>query len=340
MRKFDKYVEGEKNILIIASRPFDRDCIGTGLVLKKYLESLNKKVRLVFPGEPTEEEKEQFKFLPYFDELEFKDTRQYFLKKTFDVVIFIDGANLAQFYNTTNSNTNPPDINIYNKRIHIDHHLLQPEKLGVFHIHEPKAAATAEILIKDIVPKSFVDAKIATLAYAAIAEDTGNFKWNFTSETLKVASFLIERGARFLEIIDQIYTSKPSEYLKMLSFALDKAKYNLKLKAIFLFIPHSVFKKEKFDNFEVKELTKAFSLELAGKIKDIDRGILIYEQEKGVVEVRATGNNLRNKINLPKMLTELGGNGGGHFNACGTTIYGNYYQAKKRLIKLLEKSVK
>ncbi|GEM_PF-4171583 len=334
MQKFDNYIKGEKKLLIIASHPLDCDSIGTGLILKKYLESLNKKVRLVFPGKPQNQLREIFEFLPYFNEIEFRNTKEFFKTKLFDVVIFVDGSNLAQFYENK-KNDNPPNILLYDKRIHIDHHALQQEKLGVVHIHDPRAAATAEILIKKIIPCSFIDDKIATLAYAAIIEDTGNFKWNFTPTTFEIASLLIKKGAKFQEIIDKIYASKSKNYLKMLSFALDNCKYDSKLKTIFLFVPHLIFKKEKFDNFALRELRTVFRLELAGKVKNFDRGILIYEQEKGVIEIKATGNNLRNKINLPQLLTKMGGNGGGHINACGTIIYGRFNQVKKRLLKLL-----
>ncbi len=112
----------DKSALIIASRPLDLDCLGSGLILKKYLEHLGKDVRLFFPMEMTEEEKDFNKWLPYFDEVEGKDTREILSSKNFDVLFLLDGANLVQFYDSSETTDNPPNLAIYDKRIHIDHH--------------------------------------------------------------------------------------------------------------------------------------------------------------------------------------------------------------------------
>ena len=76
LKKYQHLFSKDQSFLILCSKPLDSDSLGSGLILKKYLESLGKKCKLVFPREITEEEKAMNSYLPYFDEIETKDTRE------------------------------------------------------------------------------------------------------------------------------------------------------------------------------------------------------------------------------------------------------------------------
>ncbi|MDO8638573.1 MAG: DHHA1 domain-containing protein [Candidatus Daviesbacteria bacterium] len=337
--KFLEILKDEKTVLIIASDPLDFDCLGSGLILKKYLESLGKQVTLIWPGEVTRKDREYFNFLPYFDEVIFKDTREILKKKNFDVLVLVDGSSLVQFYDTSKTMDNPPDLSIYDTRIHIDHHLDNGQELGTYTIKEVGASAATKIILDKIVPESFIDEKLATLGYAAILWDTGNFKWQFSDGTLEVANFLLGKGAKVDFLLNKLYSSYPKLRLEMLSLAIKNLEYDDALKTLFLYLPYQKFQTEKITEEKFAELREAFADEIAGKIAGYDRGILIHEREPNKIRISARGNNLYNKINLPKLLSEITPQGGGHFNACGAEVKGDFEEVKKSLLGLIKSAL-
>ena len=335
-QKFLEIIEPEKIILIIASQPLDFDCVGSSLIIKKYLESLGKKVTVLYPRVILEQEKKFYEFLPYFDEIVAQDTREALSQKNFDVVIFLDGPNLIQFYDSLKEGPRP-DINVYDKRIHIDHHLQTPENLGTYVVRDSKASSTAEVVISKIIPEEFIDKDIATLAYAAIVGDTGNFRWSLSPATLKIAALLLERGVDYSQIIDKLTSSKSRQYFEMLDYAIKHTEYDDDLGTTFLYLPYERLQKDSIDKEKLADLKLAYESEMARNIEGYPRGIIIREEVPGKIKISVRGNNFTNKINFPRLFEELGSNGGGHFNAAGMDIDGNFEEIKKQLIASIRK---
>jgi len=331
-----KILKNNRSILIIASRPLDLDCLGSGLILKKYLEHLGKDVRLFFPKEMTKEEKKRHSWLPYFDEVEDQDTREILDRKNFEVLILLDGANLVQFYDSSKTLDNPPNLDIYDKRIHIDHHT-KIENLGTHTLHDPKAAAVAEIILTKVIPEGFIDKDIATLGYAAVAGDTGNFRWNFSPKTLQLAARLLERGADTLLFLDKYFFSKTRTYFEILAFAIENTEYFDNLGTMILFLPYEKLRAEGIGETKLRELEKAFNDGFSRLVEDYPRGFMLYEEFPGKIRCSARGASLRNKINLPELLAEVGGSSGGHFHAAGLQIEGDFEEVKKFLLTALRK---
>lgn len=338
MDSFQDYIKTDRTVLIIASKPLDFDCLGSGLILKKYLESLNKKVTLMQSSTLSSEDKDFYSFLPYFDEITFKDTREVLSGKNFDVLILIDGTNLVQYYDE-NSILERPNLSFYDKIIHIDHHLNNPEKLGTWTLQK-QVSCTAEVILSEIVPEDFVDKDIANLGYAAIVGDTGNFKWSFQPETMELAAKLLNKGASFLEIVNKFFFSRTKIYMEMLAYGINNSEYNAELQTQFLFMPYLKLQQDGFNQHKLYVLKEAFQEDVARTVRGYPRGFMVYEEKPGKVVISARGNNLTNKINLPKMLMEIGGNGGGHLNACRADLEGNFEEIKEKLIELIKKYFK
>lgn len=339
-KDFLKLIEKDKTFLIIPSRPLDFDCVGSGLILKKYLESLGKKVSLMFPRKIEKWEEDYYKFLPYFSEIEGKDTREILSHKNADVLIFLDGTNLVQFYDSEKDASNPPDLNVYDKRIHIDHHLENPESLGTVMIKDNKSSSTAEIILTKIIPQEILDGQLATLGYAALAGDTGNFRWNFNPSVFALAGKLLDKGARSLEIVEKLFYLRSKTYMEMLAYAIKNTEYPDNLGTSFLFMPYQKIRDDHIDGYKLSQLKDAFRLEVAKSIKGYPRGIMMYEEIPGKIYISARGSNLYNKINMPKMFAGMGGNSGGHFNACGLELKGDFEKVKEELLELLAKYLK
>ncbi|MDO8639179.1 MAG: hypothetical protein Q7R43_06395 [Candidatus Daviesbacteria bacterium] len=337
MNSFQDYVKDDKSILIIASKPLDFDCLGAGLILKKYLESLGKQVALMQASNPGAEEKDFYSILPFINEVTFKDTREVLAKKQFDALILIDGTNLVQYYNE-NSPLEPPNLKAYDKIIHIDHHLGLPENLGTLTLQK-QMSSSAEVVLTEIIPDNFIDADIANLGYAAIVGDTGNFKWSFQPETLDLAAKLLKKGADFKKIVDRYLFSRSKLHMEMLAYGIKNCEYNDELHTQFLFMPYHKLQEDKIEKHKLAVLKEAFQEEVARTVKDFPRGFMVYEAIPGKITISARGNNLTNKINMPEMLKEIGGNGGGHLNACRAEVKGDFEEIKTKLISLISKTL-
>jgi nanoRNase/pAp phosphatase (c-di-AMP/oligoRNAs hydrolase) len=335
MDSFQDYIKNEKSILTIASRPLDFDSLGSGLILKKYLESLGKKVTLMQSSILSADEKDLYSFLPFFNEVKFSDTREALSGKKFDVLILLDGTNLVQYYNE-NSLLEKPNLKSYDKIIHIDHHQALPEKLGTWTLQK-KVSSSAEVILTEIIPEDFIDKDIANLGYSAIVGDTGNFKWSFQPDTLKLAGKLLDKGANYMEIINKYSFSKSQLYMEMMAYGIKNCEYNDGLHTQFLFIPYEKLQKDGIDKHKLAVLKEAFQEEVARVVKGFARGFMVYEERPGKIIISARGNNLTNKINMPEMLKEIGGNGGGHLNACRAEVSGDFEEIKIRLIDLILK---
>lgn len=335
MDSFQDYIKNDKTILIIASKPLDFDCLGTGLILKKYLESQDKTVTLMQASNPGAEEKDFYSILPFFDEVKFSDTREALARKNFDIFILIDGTNLVQYYDE-NSPLPSPNLDAYDKIIHIDHHLGLPEKLGTLTLQK-QMSSSAEVVLTEIIPEDFIDEDIANLGYAAIVGDTGCFKWSFQPETLELAAKLLKKGADFKKIVDRYLFSRSKLHMEMLAYGIKNCEYEDALHTQFLFMPFQKLREDKIEKHKLAVLKEAFQEEVARTVKDFPRGFMVYETIPGKITISARGNNLTNKINMPEMLKEIGGNGGGHLNACRAEIKGDFEEIKQKLLDLISK---
>lgn len=336
-RKFLRYIQDAKNVLVLSSNRLDFDALGSGLIIKKYLESLKKDVRFVFPADVTEKEKAYYAFLPYFDEIEFVDSRKVIKDGTFDMLVLVDGSSWKIFYDSNQGLANPPDFASFTKIAQFDHHLLPSQNIGHFTIRKNEASSAAEVILLNVIPKEFINKNIATLGYAAVVGDTGNFRWNFYPSTLNLCAELIKKGAGYLEISEKFNFSRSEEYLKMYSFILNKMTYDNRTSSSFLYLPNRVLKEAKIDESRLEMIKSILELELARAVKGYPRTFTIYEENPGIVSVSCRGSSFYNKINLAEMLREVSENAGGHFNSCGLKVEGNFEDIKDRLIETLKR---
>lgn len=335
MDNFQDYIKSDNTVLIIASRPLDFDSFGSALMLKKYLEYLGKKVTIMHSSQISAEDKEHYSILPFFDEIIFEDTREVLSKKNFDLLILIDGTNFVQYYRENSSLPNP-NLDAYDKIMHIDHHQALPEKLGTWTMQK-QLSSTAEVILSEIVPEEFIDKNIADLGYAAIVGDTGNFKWALYPGTFKLASQLLDKGANFEGIVDRFFFSRSKLYLEMMAYGILNCEYDEIAESQFLFLPYEKLQQDEINYHKLFVLKDAFQEEIARTVKGYPRGFMVYEEAKGKIIISARGNNLTNKINMPEMLKEIGGNGGGHKNACRAETEGDFEEIKQKLIDLIQK---
>ena len=110
----------------------------------------------------------------------------------------------------------------------IDHHQA-PEAYAKVTFSNPNASSTCTMVysfIDAMGNKNQIDREIATCLYTGIMTDTGNFKYpTTTSNTLKIAAFLIEKGAKNSQINSNVFDNNSFNKLQLLSVVLKNMMY-------------------------------------------------------------------------------------------------------------------
>lgn len=118
----------------------------------------------------------------------------------------------------------------------IDHHvkadkpsesMAQLQQAGsLVELQNSSASATGELIYDVAMELGWgISEDVATSLYVALSTDTGSFRYsNTSSRCLRIASELVDAGALPGVISDNVFDTKPIEYLRFLSHALQNLK--------------------------------------------------------------------------------------------------------------------
>src|SRR5690606_1390927 len=115
------------------------------------------------------------------------------------------------------------DVKIAN----IDHHPTN-DHYGEVQLIRTDAAATAEILydLLDLFEITW-DEQIATIIYTGLLTDTGGFRFaNTTADVMKIASTLLQYGAKAFELADHLLERMTRSHITLLKKALNTLTFN------------------------------------------------------------------------------------------------------------------
>jgi bifunctional oligoribonuclease and PAP phosphatase NrnA len=214
--------------------------------------------------------------------------------------------------------------------VNIDHHATS-EHFGTINWIDSTASAVGEMiynLVKAIGGR--ITREIAECVYMALVTDTGSFHFSNTSDrTLKVASELIKAGARPSKIGEAVYNNYPWSRIELMRRVLDTVKRDETGKIAIL-----------RQTIEMGESSEAVDGDNNGfvNIPLAARDVLaaVYLREVGENRFRAS---LRSKgeINVAKVAEQFGG--GGHRNAAGLAIEGDWDEAERKIVTALSKAL-
>lgn len=204
-------IEKSNSILLVAHKRPDPDTVGANLALKRYLESLGKKVVIAcydpFPESLNGLFREEF-FHP--DQLDLT---------SFDAVIAADSVDRG-FHLFADRFEERQVI------VLIDHHPDISLKGDVVMI-DPKYSSSCELIYLFLTHvQARITKDIATPLLTGILFDTGNFQHSSVSpQVMDIASRLMKLGAPLTKISNTIFTNKNVSAMKLWGKALEKAKF-------------------------------------------------------------------------------------------------------------------
>ena len=306
-------IENKQNFAITTHIKPDGDGVGSSLGLCWLLRSLGKSAEVVVRGEiPL-----AYRSLPGAADI--RDIEK--VDKSYDAIFVIECSDLQR-----------PGIAGLDEQftVNIDHHATS-EHFGTVNWIDSTASAVGEMiynLVKAIGGR--VTREIAECVYMALVTDTGSFHFsNTTDRTLKVASELIKAGARPAEISEAVYNNYPWSRIELMRQVMSTVKRD--------------------ESGKVASLRQTLQMrEEAGAVDGDNNGIvnipLAAREILACVYMREVGENayrvsLRSKgdINVAKVAERWGG--GGHRNAAGLRIEGNWDEKERELVEAIRDAV-
>lgn len=298
-----------KNVAVYTHINVDCDAMGSSLAMKEALTSLGKQVDVYvnssFPS--------NFDFYGNLDFVNKKTCEKY------DLVICLDAATEARLgkYKYT-----------YRKGVKntlaIDHHHLANENFcKVNYVKE--SSSTSEMLF-EVFKKLNIrfNEYMCKCLLSGILTDTGRFSHSTTESTLSVVGKLLRYGHLSLEeIVLPLFNSMGQNVFELMKRAYNNIEFYSESKFAII-----MFSRQDFVETNTSlDDTDAFP-DIPLQLKSVEFAILASEDDKGYFRV-----SFRSKGDVSARDVAESFGGGGHLNASGCKLFGNFDEVKQKLIE-------
>lgn len=296
-----------KTVVLLGHIRPDGDCIGTSLGLYNYLaeQFQDLLVDLYLDNPP-----EKFAYLTNFSQI--RKTEQ--AGKTYDLCITLDSSDterLGIFY---------PYFETATRTFCLDHHITN-KGFAQRNYVQPGASSSGEVLYT-LLEEEFISREVAECIYTGIIHDTGVFKHsNTSSETMRIAGRMIEKGINGGRIIDDSFYKKTYVQNQILGRAL--------LESVLFMDGRCIFSAMRAKDLE---FYGADSNDLDGIIDQlrvtdgVECAIFMYETGIHEYKISMRSNTF---VDVSKIAAYFGG--GGHVKAAGCTLSGNIHDVLNNL---------
>ncbi len=288
----------------------DADSIGSGLALYLMLEQMGKAPAFF----NTDRAPYPISKLPGYVNIRYGQIHP----QAFDLVFLIEG--------NSEERTGQKNLRDY-FRIHIDHHAVVDNNADISWV-VPEAAAVGE-LVYELGMEMDVEFSrdIAFNLYAAIAADTGSFKYsNTTPASLAIASDLARRGGFSpFEVSNLLFNSNPPEKIHMLTRVLSTLEMALDGRVAMIH-----FQRDFLDRLSLKDIETEDIITIARSIDGVH--VLLFFKEIADDYFRVS---IRSRDDFSARQIAQAFQGGGHHHAAGFFYRGSLAGAKKEIMKLI-----
>jgi len=318
---YEKLAASRKILMTLHKGP-DGDSIGSCAAMKTFLENLGKNVTLISPDNVSETY-EDFYFVK---EIEFGKTLEDFNLNDFDVVLVLDSGVPSQIKTTE-------DFLKTGFIINIDHHGTNP-RYGNLNYVEHEKPSTASILMeffetlekKEEFENKIIDKDVATKLIFGVYTDSRGFTARNAVQALKDGVKLIDKGAEYLWMIENMKTS-------------------LRLKKFYTYIINNMEYKDNIvwstlPNEKIKEFNLTLSEVRTGivelrSLKEFDIAFTLSELEPEGKKIKVSFRCDRG-YDVSKFAQALGG--GGHKGAASAYLENmSLEEAKNKVLEIIEK---
>ncbi|HEY0078058.1 MAG TPA: bifunctional oligoribonuclease/PAP phosphatase NrnA [Pyrinomonadaceae bacterium] len=306
-------IESKRRFGITSHVRPDGDALGSSLGLYWLLRALDKEPEVIM-RDPVPH---AYQKLPGADDV--RVTRA--VDRQYDAVFVIECSDI----------TRPGLADLENQLVvNIDHHSTT-SLFGTINWIDSTASAVGEMiynLCKAIGVRP--TRELAECVYTALVTDTGSFHYSNTTErTFKVASELVRAGVKPAKVSQAVYSNYPWSKIELMSRVLGTAR------------------RDTTGRVAVLRQTLEMQEETAASDEDSD-GFVNYPLSCGKVEAVAflkesapgvyrTSLRSKGEVNVARIAERFGG--GGHRNAAGCTMQGDWDEVESLIMSLLQEAV-
>jgi phosphoesterase RecJ-like protein len=223
------------------------------------------------------------------------------------------------------------------KKLVLDHHQSEDD-LGAELFKDVKAEATGRLVYDAAEALGVkITAEIAKPLYAAVATDTGWFRFGSTSAgTMRCGAGLIEAGARPPDIYNALYEQMTLARLKLIGRTLASTVGELGGKLV-----HTRILKEDFEATGALPSDTEDVINMTLQVAGTEMAVILVEQPAaagqsgGVFKVSFRS---RSAVDASKLAEQFGG--GGHKAAAGATVRGSFAEAQARVLDAVKAAMR
>lgn len=207
----------------------------------------------------------------------------------------------------------------------LDHHAPGPERIEGVDASDPTAAATGEIVWRLLSgwDAAAVTPDIATALYAAIAYDTGGFRYSNTRATThEIAAALLRAGADREAVEHHLFESESEGHVRLMARVLGTFERSDDGRVAWASISREDFDETGATGDDVEGIVEALRA-----IDGVDVGILFKEIDDAATKVslRSSG-----EVDVQAFAVRFGG--GGHVNASGIYLEAPLAEVERRVV--------
>ncbi len=297
------FISGRTRFLVTTHVHPDGDAIGSQMAIAHYLRQMGKKVLLI-NCDPTPP---YFQFLDAGEEIAIYDPEMHDAQiATVDGCIVVDISDwkrLAGIGRVIQRHQLPVAC--------IDHHI-PTDDMGEVHVCVQEASSTGE-MVYDFLMDSKADWTPAMVdaVYAGILTDTGSFRFsNTTAKTHVIAADLLNRGAHYRAIYEEVYEKNSKQRTLLMARLLQEMHFECEDRLAYFSLSQQMLRETGAELWE----TEGFS-ELPRHIARVEVSLMFTETADGHTKVSFRS---KGRVAINGMASLFGG--GGHKYASGATL--------------------
>jgi bifunctional oligoribonuclease and PAP phosphatase NrnA len=320
--KLSQFIARHDRFLVSSHVRPDADAIGSCLGMAYLLESLGKQATIVSPSA-----------VP--PSLAFLDPERKVKHLGQDIHISELAAAQAHMIVDTSAWAQLADVGKWLKsagipRAVVDHHVSNDD-LGAELFKDTKSEATGALVFQfSEYLKVQLSHPVAVAVFAAIATDTGWFRFSATSgETMRTIGKLIDLGVRQDEIYRELYEQATLARMRLFGRALGRITIEEGGQLAFTWVTAADFSEFGAVPSDTEDLVNECL-----KITGTRAAFIAIEQPTGAVKVSFRS---RNALDVAKVAESFGG--GGHKQAAGATLVGPLEVAKAQALTAMHAAV-
>ena len=309
-----------KKIVVIPHLSPDADALGSCLAIYHFFKN-NHEVDIISPNEYSE----VLKFLPSEDEINRFDLSKDKCVKLInhaEIIFILDFNNLNRVRKLSPYIKQSKAI-----KIMIDHHE-SPDDFATYAYCVPSMSSTCEMIYNFLseYDKNLIDKDIAECIYTGIVADTGSFRFPSTSSnTLKIASELIDLGVEIDQIYQNLFNNFQFSRLKLLGKTLENFKKVKDLPVMYSLLSDEDQKINNYKKGDTEGFVN-FGLSIEGILCSV---LMVEKKDEGIVKL-----SFRSKGEISvNDFAENFFNGGGHIHAAGGVSYLSLAETEEKFLK-------